>query len=52
MAESPASRSPGRALFTAAAVVVIVAGLRAASGILQPLLLAGFLAVLSFPLLA
>lgn len=53
MPDPPARRSrPSRALFTAAAAVVIVAGLRAASGILQPLLLAGFLAVLSFPLLA
>lgn len=53
MSDPPASRpSSSRALFTAAAVVIIVAGLRAASGILQPLLLAGFLAVLSFPFLA
>lgn len=53
MTSPPVSRKPAsRALYTAAAVVVIVAGLRAASGILQPLLLAGFLAVLSFPLLA
>ena len=33
-------------------MVVIVAGLRAAADILQPVLLAAFLAVLSFPLLA
>ena len=47
-----ASAAPtSRALYTAAAVVVVVAGLRAVAGILQPLLLAGFLAVLSFPLL-
>lgn len=52
MATSPLIGSrPGGALFAAAAFVVVVAGLRAASGILQPLLLAGFLAVLSYPLL-
>lgn len=53
MPEEAVSRSPrpGRALFGAAAFVIVVAGLRAASGILQPLLLAGFLAVLSYPLL-
>ena len=38
-------------LVTGAACVVIVAGLRAAASILQPLLLAVFLAILSLPLL-
>ncbi|MEE8137661.1 MAG: AI-2E family transporter, partial [Thermoanaerobaculia bacterium] len=38
-------------LLVTAALVVVVAGLRAAAPILQPLLLALFLAVVSFPLL-
>lgn len=40
-----------RALLTAASLVVIVAGLRAAAAIFIPLLLAFFLATVSFPLL-
>jgi len=43
---------PGSLLFRLAALVVVVAGLRAAEPILIPMLLAGFLAVLSHPLLA
>ncbi len=43
---------PSPLLFRLAALVVIVAGLRAAGPILIPMLLAGFLAVLSYPLLA
>ena len=46
------STLPGSVLFRLAALVVIVAGLRAAEPILIPMLLAGFLAVLSYPLLA
>ncbi len=41
----------GRALLLAAAVVIIVAGLRAAGAILIPLLLATFLAFVGFPIL-
>ena len=40
------------ALLSLASLVIIVAGLRAAAPILQPLLLALFLAILSFPLLS
>lgn len=40
------------ALLSCAALIIIVAGLRAAAPILQPLLLALFLAILSFPLLS
>ncbi len=40
------------ALLSCAALIIIVAGLRAAAPILQPLLLALFLASLSFPLLS
>ena len=47
---APTPASP--LLFRLAALVVIVAGLRAAAPILIPMLLAGFLAVLSYPLLA
>ena len=47
-----APTSPSPLLFRLAALVVIVAGLRAAGSILIPMLLAGFLAVLSYPLLA
>ena len=47
-----ASTSPSPLLFRLAALVVIVAGLRAAGPILIPMLLAVFLAVLSYPLLA
>ncbi len=43
--------APGRSLLIAAAFVIVVAGLRAAAEILQPLLLAVFIAVLSFPFL-
>ena len=43
---------PSPLLFRMAALVVIVAGLRAAGPILIPMLLAVFLAVLSYPLLA
>ncbi|MDH3743712.1 MAG: AI-2E family transporter [Acidobacteriota bacterium] len=42
---------PARSLLAAASFVVVVAGLRAAAEILQPLLLAVFIAVLSFPFL-
>lgn len=41
----------GRALLIAAAIVVVVAGLKAARPILEPLLLGLFLALLSFPVL-
>jgi predicted PurR-regulated permease PerM len=44
-------RRPGRGLIVAAALVVVIAGLRAAGPILQPLLLATFIAILSFPLM-
>ena len=40
------------ALLSSASLIIIVAGLRAAAPILQPLLLALFLAILSFPLLS
>jgi AI-2 transport protein TqsA len=39
-----------RALLAAAAVVVVVAGLRAAAALLVPLVVAGFLAMVSYPL--
>lgn len=45
------SRRSGRHLLTAASVVVVVAGLRAAGSLVLPILLAGFLAILSSPLL-
>jgi predicted PurR-regulated permease PerM len=45
------SRQGGRYLLTAASVVVVIAGLRAAASLLLPILLAGFLAILSLPLL-
>ena len=48
MAE-PERRIGFRALMTAAAVVVVIAGLKAASEVLLPVLAAGFLAVLSIP---
>ena len=41
----------GRTLLIAAAVVVVIAGLKAARPILEPLLLGLFLALLSFPVL-
>ena len=43
---------PSSLLFRLAALVVIVAGLRAAAPVLIPMLLAAFIAVLSYPLLA
>ncbi len=49
---SSAFAQGGRLLFRLAALVVIVAGLRAAESILIPMLLAVFLVVLSHPLLA
>ncbi|MDY0000705.1 MAG: AI-2E family transporter [Polyangia bacterium] len=48
---APPRRRPGSLLLGAAALVVLVAGLRAAAPILVPLLLAGFVAVLCLPLL-
>jgi len=45
------SRQGGRYLLTAASIVVVIAGLRAAASLLLPILLAGFLAILSLPLL-
>jgi predicted PurR-regulated permease PerM len=48
--EPPPRRGVGyRALLTAAAAVVVIAGLRAASDILLPVLVAAFLAVVSLP---
>ena len=45
---SPSAQiSPNRLLMTAAAFVIVVAGMRAAEPILVPLLIAGFLAILS-----
>ena len=44
--------APSSVLFRLAALVVIVAGLRAVAPVLIPMLLAVFLAVLSYPLLA
>ena len=45
------SREGGRYLLTAASVVIVIAGLRAAAPLILPVLLAGFLAILSLPLL-
>ena len=50
--DTGAPTPPSVLLFRLAALVVIVAGLRAAGPIIIPMLLAGFLAVLSYPLLA
>lgn len=51
MTESVARRRGAGPVLTAAAVVILVAGLRAAAPLLRPLLLALFLATLSLPLL-
>jgi predicted PurR-regulated permease PerM len=51
MTETVASRRAVGPILTAAAVVVVVAGLKAAAPLLGPLLLALFLATLSLPLL-
>jgi predicted PurR-regulated permease PerM len=45
------SRSGRRYLLTAAAAVIVIAGLRAAGSLILPVLLAGFLAILAEPLL-
>lgn len=45
-----ASASGNRLLFHLAALIVLVAGLRLAASLLEPLLLAFFLAIVSFPL--
>ena len=45
------SRRGGRYLLTAASFVIVIAGLRAAASLILPILLAGFLAILSLPLL-
>jgi predicted PurR-regulated permease PerM len=44
-------RRGGRYLLTAASAVVVIAGLRAAAPLVLPVLLAGFLTILSLPLL-
>lgn len=49
-AEAPVWGRGARALLVTASAVVVVAGLKAASGLLAPLALALFLAFLSFPL--
>lgn len=46
------SRSPVKLLYAGAALVVLIAGLRAAAPVLVPLLLSGFMAVLCVPLLS
>ncbi len=51
MSGPPTSRRAADSVLTAAAIVVLVAGLRAAAPLLRPLLLALFLATLSLPLL-
>ena len=51
MMETPGRRRGIAPMLTAAAVVVLVAGLRSAAPLLRPLLLALFLATLSLPLL-
>lgn len=44
------SKRAGRVLLTAASVVVLIAGLRAAASLILPILTAGFLAILGSPL--
>lgn len=45
------ARQGGRYLLTAASAVIVIAGLRAAAPLILPILLAGFLTILSLPLL-
>lgn len=45
------SKQGGRYLLVAASTVIVIAGLRAAASLILPVLLAGFLAILSLPLL-
>ncbi len=45
------ARRGGRYLLTAASAVIVIAGLRAGASLVLPILLAGFLTVLSLPLL-
>ena len=45
------ARQGGRYLLTAASAIIVIAGLRAAASMLVPILLTGFLTILSLPLL-
>lgn len=47
--DHPGLSTPTRVLLTAACVVIVIAGLRAAAEIISPLLMAAFLAIISTP---
>lgn len=49
MSDNNAPGGPLRALVTAAAVIIVVAGLDAAADVLLPLLLSGFLSIIALP---
>ena len=51
MAQSEAQAKGARVLLTMAGVVVVIAGAKAASSLILPLLVAVFLAMISLPLL-